>query len=210
MTNEMKAAAMDRAGELPITMHEPAALTAPKFQRYLILCDGQNASITPRDDGGYYRASDVDAALTAAQPVQPVWSDAEIIKAATTNAEIIALHKELAKTVLQRDSIEARWVSQKTEIIYLQEQLLKAIESAQPVQLSASVVSEPVDQMDTVAIKYAHSLALELETVLSAYSGTHWDKAIQVLGNYRSAMNEIHEGESPTFMGEPLIKGNQQ
>lgn len=82
--------------------------------------------------------------------------------------------------------------------------------AALPVQLSASVVSKPVDQMDTVAIKYAHSLAFELETVLSAYSGTHWDKAIQVLGNYRSAMNEIHEGESPTFMGEPLIKGNQQ
>ena len=28
--------------------------------------------------------------------------------------------------------------------------------------------------------------------------------AMQTLGEYRSAMNAIHERESPTFMGEPV------
>lgn len=67
-------------------------------------------------------------------------------------------------------------------------------------------VTQPLDdEMDAVAIFYAHTLALELETVLSQYSGTHWGKAIKVLGDYRSAMNQINERESPTFMGEPKI-----
>ena len=57
--------------------------------------------------------------------------------------------------------------------------------------------------MDTVASEFAHSLALELECVLADRPG-YYDRAMQVLGKYRSAMNEIHERASPTFMGEPV------
>ena len=71
---------------------------------------------------------------------------------------------------------------------------------------AAPVVREPViDEMDAVASKYAHKMALDLECVLSDYSGKWWDAAMQTLGEYRSAMNAIHERESPTHMGEPVL-----
>ena len=61
------------------------------------------------------------------------------------------------------------------------------------------------EPMDAVADRYAHRMALELECVLSdgAYSNKWYKSAMQVLSEYRSAMNEIHEQHSPTFMGEP-------
>lgn len=61
-----------------------------------------------------------------------------------------------------------------------------------------------IEEMDEVALKFAHSLALELECVLADRPG-YYDKAMQVLGEYRSAMNAIHEQHSPTHMGEPLL-----
>lgn len=61
------------------------------------------------------------------------------------------------------------------------------------------------DEMDAVAIRHAHKLALDLECVLSDYHGRWWDAAINTIGEYREAMNAIHERESPTFMGEPVI-----
>lgn len=62
-----------------------------------------------------------------------------------------------------------------------------------------------VEPMDAVAIEYAHSLALELECVL-ADRGAYWERAMNLIGKYRSAMNAIHEQHSPTFMGEPAIR----
>jgi len=64
-----------------------------------------------------------------------------------------------------------------------------------------------VEEMDAVAIQYAHRMALALECVLSegAYSNKWYSATMQILGEYRSAMNEIHEQHSPTFMGEPRI-----
>ena len=59
-------------------------------------------------------------------------------------------------------------------------------------------------EMDEVAIMFAHSLALELECVLADRPG-YYEKALLVLGKYRSAMNDIHEQHSPTHMGEPLL-----
>jgi hypothetical protein len=71
---------------------------------------------------------------------------------------------------------------------------------------SAAPVPVPLtDEMDAVASQYAHRLALDLECVLSDYNGRWWDTAMNTLGEYRSAMNAIHERESPTFMGEPSI-----
>ena len=62
------------------------------------------------------------------------------------------------------------------------------------------------DEMDTVAINHAHKLALHLECILADYSGPWYEQALQSLGEYRSAMDAIHERESPTFMGEPVLK----
>ena len=71
---------------------------------------------------------------------------------------------------------------------------------------AAPVVREPIiDEMDAVASRYAHKLALDLECVLSDYNGKWWDAAMQTLGAYREAMNAIHERESPTHMGEPVL-----
>ena len=61
-----------------------------------------------------------------------------------------------------------------------------------------------IEEMDEVAHLFAHHLALELECVLADRPG-YYDKAMQVLGEYRSAMNAIHEQHSPTHMGEPLL-----
>ena len=83
--------------------------------------------------------------------------------------------------------------------------LLYAAPPAAPAP-AAPVVREPViDEMDAVASKYAHKMALDLECVLSDYSGKWWDAAMQTLGEYRSAMNAIHERESPRHMGEPVL-----
>ena len=60
------------------------------------------------------------------------------------------------------------------------------------------------DDMDKVAISYAHKMALDLECILAEYGGSWYNTAMQTLGEYRSAMNAIHERESPTFMGEPV------
>ncbi len=61
------------------------------------------------------------------------------------------------------------------------------------------------EPMTEVADRFAHRMALELECVLSdgAYSNKWYKSAMQVLSEYRSAMNAIHEQHSPTFMGEP-------
>ena len=60
--------------------------------------------------------------------------------------------------------------------------------------------------MNEVAQRFAHRLALDLECVLARYSGPWYDEAMQTLSEYRTAMNELHEKQAPTFMGEPIIK----
>ena len=69
--------------------------------------------------------------------------------------------------------------------------------------------SPAVEPMTEVADRFAHRMALELECVLSegAYSHRWYTSAMQVLSEYRSAMNAIHEQHSPTFMGEPALRG---
>lgn len=64
-----------------------------------------------------------------------------------------------------------------------------------------------LDPMTEVADRYAHRLALALECVLmDRQSDRWWNEAMQLIGEYRSAMNAIHEQHSPTFMGEPRIE----
>ena len=70
-------------------------------------------------------------------------------------------------------------------------------------------LAKPADiavEMSAVADQFAHKLALDLECVLADYSGTWYDTAINTLSAYREAMNAIHERESPTFMGEPVLR----
>ena len=80
--------------------------------------------------------------------------------------------------------------------------------SAEPLYAAPqAAVAEPlIDEMDAVASRYAHKLALDLECVLSNYIGPWYDTAMQTLSDYRMAMNRIHERESPTFMGEPDVR----
>lgn len=63
----------------------------------------------------------------------------------------------------------------------------------------------PADAMAAVADRYAHVMAMHLGCILLNYSGPFSDEALQTWGEYRDAMNAIHEAESPTHMGEPLI-----
>lgn len=63
-----------------------------------------------------------------------------------------------------------------------------------------------VMEMRDVADRYASQLAMWLELILFDYGGKYYDGAIEALGQYRSAMNTIQERESPTHMGEPVLK----
>lgn len=64
------------------------------------------------------------------------------------------------------------------------------------------------DKMDQVAQEFAHRLAMNLEClILECPAGARfYDEAAATLGAYRSAMNAIHEGLSPTHMGEPVAR----
>jgi len=64
---------------------------------------------------------------------------------------------------------------------------------------------EAINEMTAVADRHAHVMAMWLELVCSDYGGKFYDSALQALGEYRMAMNAIHERESPTFMGEPVL-----
>jgi hypothetical protein len=64
-----------------------------------------------------------------------------------------------------------------------------------------------IEEITEVADRYAHRLALALECVLmDRQSDRWWNEAMQLIGEYRSAMNAIHEQHSPTYMGEPRIE----
>jgi hypothetical protein len=69
----------------------------------------------------------------------------------------------------------------------------------------AVMMDQTAHDMNLVAEKYAHKLALDLECVLSDYSGKWWNAAIETIDKYRKEMNAIHERESPTWMGEPRL-----
>ena len=62
-----------------------------------------------------------------------------------------------------------------------------------------------IEEMDEMAIKYAHRIAMVLECEwMDRAGGRWWKEGIDPIGEYRSAMNAIHEQHSPTHMGEPL------
>ena len=97
----------------------------------------------------------------------------------------------------------------------LMEETVSALDTAQPEPVNAMLVEAldnyiddtlDVSEMDEVAHRFAHPLALELECVL-ADRNANWDRAMNLIGEYRSAMNAIHGRESPTFMGEPVLGG---
>lgn len=61
-----------------------------------------------------------------------------------------------------------------------------------------------VEPMTEVADRYAHRMAMVLECVLmDRASDRWWNEGMQLIGEYRSAMNAIPEQHSPTHMGEP-------
>ena len=111
----------------------------------------------------------------------------------------LALRAELAKQKL--DPVGSELLSKQADQPELTSQGQVCAALAAPDDIAA--------EMSTVADQYAHKLALDLECVLSDYSGTWYDAAMTTLGAYREAMNAIHERESPTFMGEPVIRPAQ-
>ena len=82
-------------------------------------------------------------------------------------------------------------------------------ELADAIRAALAAPDDIATEMSTVADQYAHKLALDLECVLADYSGTWYDAAMTTLGAYRKAMNAIHERESPTFMGEPVLSSEE-
>ncbi len=103
--------------------------------------------------------------------------------------EVARLTKQAFVLAVERDELRAE---------------LGDLPQAQAEMLAEIKVLRTIEPMTEVADRYAHRLALELECVL-ADRPDYYDKAMQVLGEYRSAMNAIHEQHSPTHMGEPLL-----
>ena len=67
------------------------------------------------------------------------------------------------------------------------------------------------DAMREVAEEHAHGLALDLECILADDYHCKWyNSALNRLASYREAMNAIHERESPTFLGEPVISKDEK
>lgn len=99
-----------------------------------------------------------------------------------------------------------------TDLRQAAQQALEALESGLAFDAHSTVLqnlrealAQPEQEpMTEVADRFAHRMALELECVLADRPG-YYDKAMQVLFEYRSAMNDIHEQHSPTFMGEPKL-----
>jgi len=102
-----------------------------------------------------------------------------------------------AKTAIYR--VDAEQAAAELRRLHTENEALRA-ELAKPAQ-------EPLIQaMSEVADTFAHKLALDLECVLSDCTSSKWyDTAMNTLSDYRAAMNAIHEIESPTFMGEPVM-----
>jgi hypothetical protein len=98
-----------------------------------------------------------------------------------------------------------------------QEAWTELVEAAEKAELAPLYAAPPApapvpltDEMDAVARQYAHKMALDLECILAEYGGSWYNTAMRTLGEYRSAMNAIHERESPTFMGEPSIAASPE
>jgi len=72
-------------------------------------------------------------------------------------------------------------------------------------QQARADIHDNIEPMIDVADRFAHRLAMHLELILFEYGGRYYNDAINTLGEYRDAMNRIHERHSPTFMGEPVL-----
>ena len=107
---------------------------------------------------------------------------------------------------IERFDDRSAWPGSYTELeVDLAWQAWQAATDAATETVHVVMMDQTAHDMNLVAEKYAHKLALDLECVLADYSGTWYETAMKTLGDYRSAMDAIHERESPTFMGEPLI-----
>ena len=60
-------------------------------------------------------------------------------------------------------------------------------------QQARADMHDHVEPMTDVADRYAHRLAMHLELFLSDYGGKYYTDALNTLGEYRSAMNRIHD-----------------
>lgn len=148
-----------------------------------------------REAGGIVH-SDGNVFFTRAAQVQALIDSAIAAYRAARISEYPALPEPDHATV-------SPWDKDATQMVFFTADQMRAY-AAQAVEADRAARGVP-DEMDAVAAQYAHKLALDLECVLADYSGTWWDAAIKTIGDYRSAMNAIHERESPTFMGEPRI-----
>lgn len=107
---------------------------------------------------------------------------------------------------IERFDDRSAWPGGYTELeVDLAWQAWQAATDAATETVHAVMLDQTEHDMNLVAEKYAHKLALDLECVLADYSGTWYETAMKTLGDYRLEMNAIHERESPTFLGEPLI-----
>lgn len=109
-------------------------------------------------------------------------------------AELADMRAERDKALADRDALQERLTLAETVRAAQVEGLTKGLDARRI-----------VDEMDAVAIKHAHRMALDLECILSEYGGSWYVTAMQTLGEYRMAMSAIHERESPTHMGEPVV-----
>ena len=111
----------------------------------------------------------------------------------------------------ERDALKAQPVQEPIGDEYLTMRCQELEQSLQEASNALATAHETiadmrqVEPMNEIAQQFAHRLALELECVL-ADRNVNWNRAIKRIGEYRSAMNAIHEQHSPTFMGEPLLE----
>lgn len=135
------------------------------------------------------------------------WRDATTTEAAWIARDQIDIELDKIEAAATQEPVEQRDEIHNLNAYSMHERSLGAESNAQELHDLRQELAHKnvIDEMQGIADQYAHLMAWHLESVLSDYNGRYWDDAMNVLGGYRSAMNAIHEIDSPTHMGEPLI-----
>ena len=170
-------------------------------------------------------AREIDAVLTALSDAGQAPDLSRISAILASEIECSVFEKDVqpaldvARKVLDEDAPpepvawkwrKAGWVN------WFYEESQPVCDGAEIVPLYAAPVApamapnQVTDEMDAVAIDLAHRMALELECVLveatlGFVSSETATRALDLVSDYRTRMNAIHERVSPTFMGEPVI-----
>jgi len=190
------AVAADRAARgVPDGLFEKACRVHTDFavNRYLMSCadgrqDGAEKALRHRELCSFYVA------------ISRGYSDPEVA-AREREDDYMAVHSETQKLTDYMDEVIGFPLKGRPDYSVLAPAFFKKFHA---LALGALSAPQPAAQPTKQGVPDAMAQVAEM----ADYSGTWWDSAMETIRGYRSEMNAIHERESPTWMGEPVIDDN--